>query len=109
MRDHLSLQLDKMGGNFQRRQKERWMDCSSTNIHTIRSSSTKAEQDLIMCKVNAKYLLLAYIQNRMAAFLTCGNGRITLLKTVVQSIRSCCCRRRPALLTYYLLSGFSYH
>jgi hypothetical protein len=48
----------------------------------------------------------------MAAFLTCGNGRITLLKNSCPSgaaAAGAAASAAPALLTYYLLSGFSYH
>jgi hypothetical protein len=45
----------------------------------------------------------------MAAFLTCGNGRITLLKTVVHPNELRLTDAAAPGLTHYLLSCFSYH
>ncbi len=90
MRDHLLLlQLDKMGGNFQRRQKERETDGLSVaavrQIFTLSVPVQRSRTRFNSCVklTQNKYLLLAIHPNRMAAFLTCGNGRITLLKKTV--------------------------
>jgi hypothetical protein len=104
MRDHLLLlQLDKMGGNFQRRQKEKERETDYLLRQFDKYSHypfqfNKAEQDSCV-KLTQKYLLLAYIQNRMAAFLTCGNGRITLLKNSCPSRAAAAYAAAPALLT----------
>ncbi len=96
-----------MGGNFQRRQKERRTICccSSTNIHTIRSTSSI---QLNKIHDDANYLLLAYTSEPDGGFSNMWKRTMDHFIKNKLSIPSCCCccRMLPPLtrsLEPYLL------